>query len=253
MINVVPYDGRRLTLKSRRKILKMFPNQDINLIEIKENDPQALKWTERVARFFKEHGVNTYITLKDFTNDDFMENIKEIGVNFVIVWKGCNTEFFVGSFFPIMQASMILRECPNSKIVIRYEPFKISSRYATKDEIETSLEYLFKLRRDNPYRISIEFCMPHPWSGRVLHEKILDVKNYIKQRHAEGLMSWKQCGSITILPNTNIYKCEYMKRRKRKQFFGNADRDKNVLGTLRRGFFRTPSKCNFCGLRTKRG
>ena len=60
------------------------------------------------------------------------------------------------------------------------------------------------------------------------------------------------CGCITITPNTNIYTCEFCKRRKRKKLFGNADRDKYIIGTIDRGIFRE-IKCNTCQHSGKKG
>jgi MoaA/NifB/PqqE/SkfB family radical SAM enzyme len=57
------------------------------------------------------------------------------------------------------------------------------------------------------------------------------------------------CGCITITPNTNIYPCPFCKRKQRKKKFGDALRDKFVMGTIDKGIVREID-CDYCYLQT---
>ena len=52
-----------------------------------------------------------------------------------------------------------------------------------------------------------------------------------------------------ITPNTNIYCCPFCKRKIRKKKFGDALRDKFVIGTIEKGIVREID-CDYCYLKT---
>ena len=113
------------------------------------------------------------------------------------------------------------------------------------DMVNTSIYTMSYMTNDIP-QIKLLFRYPHPWSGQEKKKKLkqivewLDKSDKFKKMDVEPL-----CGCITITPNTNIYPCEFCKRRKRKKLFGNAARDKHVCGTIDRGIFREV-QCNVC-------
>jgi len=246
VINVVPYTNRRLTIRNCDKVLNLFPNEDINLIKLKTGWDET-KWAEKVARYFKNKGRNVSVEIENGTNFYSNDMFAEIGCDIIFIWKGVKSESFMGSFFIITEAISIHKRFPNINITIRYRYAANMRRPSTVNQMETSLEFLIQEHKKSNGKIKVELDLPHPWRGNVLKALLNNALLFLGERDAENIVKVKKCGNITIYPNTNIYSCQYQPQRRRKQFFGNADRDKYVIGTLRRGFFRDKQKCNYCG------
>jgi hypothetical protein len=246
MICVVPSTDRRLTIKSCNKIMQLFPKDDIKLIEL-QDEYRALKWAEKVARFFAMRGKKVYV---EITNGAAINNINtfaEIGCHLIFVWYGMKRPNFMASFYMVSVGLGVLQRYPGTHITFKYIPVETDkSKRPALEEVQANLEYLVRLSKDNP-NISCEMAYPIPWSGGKRIVLIRKALKYLAERDPEHICTIVKCGEKVVLPNTNIYKCRYCKRKQRKQFFGNADRDKNVLGTLRRGMFRRRYRCNICG------
>lgn len=245
MIYVVPYDDRRLTTKSCRKIMKLFPDEDICLIELK-NDYCALKWTEKIARYFRARGKKVYVEITNAFIEQHIDTFAEMGCHLVFIWYGVAHPFFIASFNAVTLAIYVTDKF-HIEATVKYIPVEHEkTKIAPMADIETNLEFMIKQGQERPL-IHFIFAYPIPWTGKRRRKLVKHILDYLKERDKSGICKQIKCGDITILPNTNIYPCRYSPRKIRKQFFGNADRDKSILGTLRRGFFREKQPCNICG------
>ena len=137
----------------------------------------------------------------------------------------------------------ITERYPDVKIYIVYvPPYDKYNNAPDIDWFETSIAFLSYSLLEKP-NIKGILRRPHPWFGNKRTDilcNLEEIANSFSNIDVEN-----KCGCITILPNTNIYCCPFCKRKKRKKLFGNADRDKYVIGTIERGLFRDIN-CNIC-------
>lgn len=98
--------------------------------------------------------------------------------------------------------------------------------------------------------IKLVYRRPHPFGGDKRLEIVQRTEKFITDNDIryECYLEYP-CGCITITPNTNIYCCPFCKRKKRKDRFGDALRDKFVIGTIDRGILREID-CSYCYLKT---
>lgn len=247
MINVVPYTNRKLTVKNRQKILELFPNEPVTIIEESTINHKKIKWAEHIARLFHIHGTDTSYEVNSVLDYNHLKKLAQIGCRLIFIWHGMKTKNFLGSFNVINVALSLHQTYPNVPITIRYQNVLCGKEKYDLMNGYSSIEYLLTIARD--YKgVAVEFAYPTPWGGRGAKAFIKGCLDYIQERDLNHVIKLVSCGNVTILPNTNIYPCQHLPRRKRKQFFGNADRDKNVIGTLRRGLFRTIDigQCTYC-------
>ena len=244
MIYIVPSTDRKLSLKSSQKILDLFPDEDICFIETKQKTD---KLTEKLVSWFSRKGRKVFVELRAYPRQEHLYRLSELGATMVIIWKGLGDNF-VGDFFPIARLLKLKEEFPNLEFIIRYRIMCFGKERPTNVNVQTSIEVLTELVLSNK-GISLELDSVRPWTGflsrTITEEGIKFCSKRCKERGVD--ITVHKCGGITVLPNTNIYPCQYLPRRNRKQFFGNADRDKRCIGTLRRGIFREITPCNFCG------
>lgn len=246
MIKIVPWADRRLSMKNWRKIWNLFPYGEICMTEI-DNVWEHQNWAEKIARYYVTRGREFSVELHPVNQSDLLEELLRIGVKkFYFPWSGVSKYYFFSAFDILTMAQSVVERYPDVKIVIVYSvPYADVSRPPDVEMIKTSITCICKLTEDIN-QIELQFRYPHPWSGdkrkRILKqtEDWIDKSKQIKQMTLEPL-----CGYVTILPNTTIYPCSYCKRKKRKKKFGNAARDKYVIGTIEKGLFRNV-RCNVC-------
>ena len=217
-------------------------------------DYKPLKWAEKVARFFVMRGRNVSVEITDGTNLNSLDIFADMGCHLIFYWYGMKRDFFTASSYMVNVALTMLTRHPGIDVTVRYIPIKytVNYKYPELVDIETSLELLLNL--SHKYKgFHAEFSIPKPWSGEMLNMLIETGLYYLDEKDKEGLISVYKCGNVTITPNTNIYPCQYLKRSDRAKFFGNADREVNVIGTLRRGVFRKAAPCNKCAQSRVRG
>lgn len=252
MINVVPYTNRRLTWRNREKILRMFPNEPVTIIEESAFDPKRIKWAEKTARFFVIHGVDTSYEVNAMYDYNHLEILAKLGCRLIFTWNGMKSRDFLNSFTAVNIALSMHKNYPDIPITIRYR--QNANPIEGYDLMNgcSSIEFLLSIPK-NYKGVTVEFAYPTPWRNDTVRKFLCGCLDYLHERDLNHTIKVVSCGNLTITPNTNIYPCQWLPRRKRKQFFGNADRDKNVIGTLRRGFFREfdISKCNLCKKRQK--
>jgi hypothetical protein len=251
MINIVPWTDRRLTIRSCKKILAMWPNEDIKLINVGREyggDYKERKWAEKLARFFILRGRKVYVEMTEATAMKNLEIFADMGCHIIFVWYGMKRENFVASFYIVGVARELLNKFDKLHVTVRYIPVKLKTEKRPEPvDVETSLGLLLRLAKEEP-RFHMEFGFPIPWSGEMIGILMETGLIYLDTNDKNRLCKVHQCGSITILPNTNIYACQYQPQKERKKLFGNADRDKYVIGTLRRGMIREISPCNRCAI-----
>ena len=246
MIKIVPWADRKLSMKNWRKIWNLFPYGEICMTEI-DREWEHQNWAEKIARYYVTRGRKFSVEVNPETHFDFILSMCEIGVRkFYFTWRGVSKDYFLAAFEALTVAQYVIELYPDAEIVIIYSAdFSEKRTPQNMDMVNTSIYTISYMTRDIP-QIKLLFRYPHPWSGQEKKRKLkqivewLDKSDKFKKMDVEPL-----CGCITITPNTNIYPCEFCKRRKRKKLFGNAARDKHVCGTIDRGIFREV-RCNVC-------
>ena len=136
----------------------------------------------------------------------------------------------------------IKQNYPDVNIYIVY-PIQYDSIYSNPnmDLIETSISFLSNSIADFGMHGIVRF--PHPWYGKTRQKRIDYIVGIVNS--FDNIQMENPCGCLTVTPNTNIYCCPFCSRRVRKKLFGNADRDKHVIGTIDRGVFRKID-CDTC-------
>ena len=243
MIKIVPYTSRRLTKKSWRKIWNLFPNEEFCLIDIPVNY-NKLQWAKMIARFYVLRGKDFSIEMEPIKRMIDVEDFLKIGVKkFYFIWRGIQNGLFFSSLDTISYSINIIERYPDVQIKIIYiPPYEIINSPPDEEYLETSITFLSHSIENIP-NISGVFRRVHPWFGGKRYKiirKIEDIASNFLNIETED-----KCGCLTILPNTNIYCCPFCERKDRKRLFGNADRDKYVVGTIDRGIFRYIN-CNQC-------
>jgi len=140
------------------------------------------------------------------------------------------------------------KDYPDVEFVIVYAPVISDKHKDTKQElVETSIACMAELTKDDE-NIKLVYRRPHPFGGLIRLGRVAQTEKYITDNDLKYECSLEYpCGCITITPNTNIYCCPFCKRKKRKDKFGNALRDKFVIGTIDRGILREID-CDYCYL-----
>ena len=243
MIKIVSWADRRLTKKSWAKIWNLFPNEEICLIDI-PTEYRKLQWAKMVARYYILRGKDFSIEINPTNKINEVEQFLKIGVKkFYFVWKGIQNGLFFSSLDTISYSINITERYPDVHIYIVYiPPYEKVNYLPDEDLLETSITFLSH-SLDGTKNIKGVFRRVHPWFGNKRFKIIRKIEEIAKS--FDNIEIENECGCLTILPNTNIYCCPYCERKKRKKEFGNADRDKFVVGTIDRGIFRNII-CNWC-------
>lgn len=96
--------------------------------------------------------------------------------------------------------------------------------------------------------IRLVYRRPHPFGGLQRLNAVQNIEKFITDNDLKYECSLEYpCGCITITPNTCIYPCPFCKRKNRKKKFGNALRDKFIIGTIDLGIVREID-CDYCYL-----
>lgn len=247
MIKIVPWNDRKLSKKSLAKIWNLFPNEDICMIDI-PNDYNKLQWAKVIARYYILRGKDFSIEIDPVKRMRETEEFLKIGVRkFYFIWEGMFQDRFFSALDTLSYAIGVVREHPEAEIYIVYNiPYYIVNSPPDEDWIETTIGFLSHTLLENPNIHGI-IRRPHPWFGKKRTKTLEEMENIA--RHYKNIIIENQCGCITVESNTNIYCCPFCVRKKKKKLFGNADRDKYVIGTIDRGLFRN-IRCKVCSLNT---
>ena len=239
MLYLITHGKRRMTRKSLKKILNLFPDiKDIVLTGTPFKDPRE---ATHFIRFFQRNERECWVETDCVLNDYGLEVCARFGAHFIIIWYGFDEDKLTGCY-PLIRAQYVAEHYPNSKILLRV-PIVIENI----NKIDATTEVLAKLARQYPnMQVQYDVMRPKKEISHAVHKAIRETKEYIKERGYEEIIGWRGCGDMLVADNTNIYPCPLLPRRNRKQFFGNAARDKNCIGTLRRGFFREKPQCKYC-------
>ena len=243
MIKIVPWTDRKLSKKSLAKIWNLFPNEDICMINIPK-EYNKLQWAKVIARYYILRGKDFSIEIDPIKRMRETEEFLKIGVRrFYFTWGGIKEGLFMTSLEVISYSISITQRYPDAKIHIVYCVPYDKYNYQPDDAlVETSISFLSHSIQEfkNIYGI---IRRPHPWFGK---KRIKTLEEFEKiSRDCNNLIIEKQCGCYTVESNTNIYCCPFCIRKKKKKNFGNADRDKFVVGTIDRGLFREID-CKYC-------
>ena len=225
-----------MTYRILKKIVERFPEEnEYHFIEEPLQTPKLLK---HFIRYLIHNDKQVYIETSGIVKDYFLDECAELGANFVIDWNGFGYGV-TDSFYPMSRAITLSHKYPKSKFIVR-----VTINPDNFSFVEMLIEAIITMKKKHP---RLEFVMDYqrPKRGVKINESVKNAQAYLKSRKCDIIIG-RKCGGLTITPNTNIYPCPLIPRMKRKQFFGNADRDKNCIGTVRRGFFREIPQCNYC-------
>lgn len=238
-------------MKNWRKIWNLFPYGEICMTEnslewVKQN------WAEKVARYYVSRGREFSVEIENpLLCTNFIYNLLLIGVKkFYFHWAGITEVSFISAFEILSYIMSLQQEFKDVEFVIIYIPPMTEKHDYTKQEyIETSVACMAELTKDND-KVKLVYRRPHPFGGSLRIQKVQDIEEYIVKNHIkyECYLEYP-CGCITITPNTNIYCCPFCKRKIRKKKFGDALRDKFVIGTIEKGIVREID-CDYCYLKT---
>ena len=252
MVKIIPWADRKLSMKNWRKIWNLFPYGEICMTEI-DREWEHQNWAEKIARYYITRGRNFSVEIKDPTLcTNFVFNLLLIGVKkFYFHWNGITDTQFISAFEVLSFIRLVQQDYKDVEFIIVYSPQAEKwGNYDLKQErIETSIACMAELTK-NDERIKLVYRRPHPFGGLQRLNLVQNVENYITQNDLkyECYLEYP-CGCLTITPNTNIYCCPFCKRKKRKKQFGDAMRDKFVVGTIDKGIVREID-CDYCYLQT---
>lgn len=251
MIKIVPWADRKLSMKNWRKIWNLFPYGEICMTEIND-DWEHQNWAEKIARYYVARGREFSVEINPVRHYEFVNTLLEIGVRkFYFIWKGLRRDNLFSAFDVLVITQDIIQRYPDVQIIIIYE-IQYKDKPPDMDMVQTSIYTMCNMTKkyDN---IELLFRYPHPWSGLKRGRRLKQIEEWIdKYKSVKEMKIEPRCGCKVITPNTCIFTCPFCPRRKRKKKFGNADRDKYVLGTIDIGLFRT-LKCTMCKTSGKYG
>lgn len=243
MIKIIPYGQRELTRKSLAKLWNLFPNDEFCMV-IPNRDLDQFHKAKRVAYYYTIRNKDFSVELDPTKLTFELEHLLRIGVRkFYFPWQGIERKFFFYSCSVLQHAIWLIENYKDTEVTIIYEvPYPSAFSVLDLDQAETSIVFLSNFIKKNN-RLHGRFRMPHPWYGE---QRIKKSKECKKLALREGVYTIEEdCGCLTVASNTNIYCCPFCERKKRKKFFGSADRDKYVSGTIDKGVFRDVI-CNCC-------
>lgn len=238
-------------MKNWRKIWNLFPYGEICMTEI-DLIWEHQNWAEKVARYYVSRGREFSVEIeKPLLCTNFIYNLLLAGVKkFYFHWLGITETSFISAFELLSYIIMLRNEFKDVEFVIIYTPLMVDNqKYTEQKYIEMSISCMAELIK-NDEKIKLVYRRPHPFGGLIRLQRVCDIENYITSNDLkyECYLEYP-CGCITITPNTCIYPCPFCKRKNRKKKFGNALRDKFVVGTIDMGIVREID-CDYCYLQT---
>ena len=251
MIKIVPWADRKLSMKNWRKIWNLFPYGEICMTEI-DREWEHQNWAEKIARYYVSRGRKFSVEISQpLLCTNFINNLLLIGVKkFYFHWTGITEIQFISAFELLSYIIMLREEYKDVEFIIVYTPMIDREHgYIRQELIETSISCMAELTK-NDEMIKLVCRRPHPFGGNMRIQMVEDMEKYVAKNSIKyECYSEYPCGCITITPNTNIYPCPFCKRKQRKKRFGDALRDKFVIGTIDKGIVREID-CDFCYLQT---
>lgn len=243
MVKIYPYGKRELTRKSLAKIWNLFPDEEICMC-ITNRDLDQFYKAKRIAYYYLHRGKDFSVEIDPTKLQFEVEWLLRIGVRkFYFPWLGLMEKLLFYSSTTLQYAMWIVDQYPDSTVTIVYQlPYDQIYFPVNFDIVETSIVFLGRFINEKT-RLHAIFRRPHPWYGKPRIKKIEEFEKLALQQGDFTIED--ECGCKTVAANTNIYCCPFCERKNRKQFFGNADRDKYVCGTVDRGIFRDVI-CNEC-------
>ena len=253
MIKIVPWADRKLSMKNWRKIWNLFPYGEICMTEI-DREWEHQNWAEKIARYYVSRGRQFSVEIKDPTlHYNFIYHLLEAGVKkFYFIWRGITEIQFISAFEDLSFIRLLQEDYKDVEfVIVYYIPSLAQDKYS--DDIqryaELSVVCMAELTK-NDENIRLVYRRPHPFGGSMRMGIIEDIEKFITENYFKYHCTLEYpCGCITITPNTNIYCCPFCKRKKRPDKFGNALRDKFIVGTIDRGILREVD-CDYCYLQT---
>lgn len=239
MIKIIPWKDRKLSMKNWRKIWNLFPYGEICMTEI-DREWVHQNWAEKIARYYITRGRNLSVEIKDpVLCTNFINNLLLIGVKkFYFHWSGITKVSFIGAFELLSYIRMLRKDYKDVEFIIVYMPPMPDKGYIEQEYVEMSITCIGELTK-NDERIKLVYRRPHPFGGLKRFGIVKTIEDYIAKNDLKYNCSIEYpCGCITITPNTNIYPCPFCKRKQRKKKFGDALRDKFVIGTIDKGIVR---------------
>ena len=210
-------------------------------------------WAKRIARYYITRGRNFSVEINEpllyinLINDLLLIGIKK----FYFRWSGITKIQFISSFEIFSYIKLLRQNYKDVEFIIIYSPPMLQKEgYIRQEFVETSIFCASEfIKKDN--KIKLIYRRPHPFGGNVRLNLIYNIEKFIINNNIKYKCYLEYpCGCITITPNTNIYCCPFCNRKKRKKKFGNALRDKFVIGTINNGIIREIN-CDYCYLQSK--
>ena len=251
MVKIIPWADRKLSMKNWRKIWNLFPYGEICMTEI-PLEWEKQNWAERIARYYVSRGRDFSVEIQDpLLCVNFVFNLLEIGVKrFYFHWIGVTEKQFISAFEQLSFIRLVRKDYKDVEFVIIYEPpLQDSCYYIEQKYVEMSVACMTELIK-NDDKIRLVYRRPHPFGGLKRLAIVQQIEKFITENDLRYRCSLEYpCGCITITPNTNIYTCQFCHRKQRKKQFGDALRDKFVIGTIDKGIVREID-CDYCYLKT---
>ena len=199
-----------------------------------------------IASYYTIRGKDFSVEIDPIKLSFEVDTFLKIGVRkFYFPWTGIETGSFFSSSDVLQFANWVVDNYKDAEVSIVYQlQYEDLYHPPTFEDIETSIVLLGKFVSTKE-RLHGIFRRPHPWNGIPRINKIAELE---KLACGWGDFTIEdKCGCLTVSSNTNIYSCPFCKRNKRKKWFGNADREEHVIGTIDRGIFRD-IECEKCGI-----
>lgn len=243
MIKIIPYGERELHRRSLAKLWNWFPDEEFCMV-IPRVDYDQFYRAKRIARYYLQRGKDFSVEADPVKYSYEIERLLVIGVRkFYLPWSGLKQGLLFSSSTALEFALWVTDKYKDAKVTIVFNPRYIDLYNPPDlDQIDTSFYFLANFVKRYP-NIYASFRRPHPWYGGMREKKCYELESLIPQQ--EKFSIEPPCGYLTVVANTFIYCCPFCKRKEKKINFGNAARDKFVVGTVSRGIFRD-IVCNEC-------
>lgn len=231
---------RELTKRSLMKIINMFPDE--KEYTITGGEPMdSVRQTCKLVNKLHIEGKIAWVETSMKSHWGNIEQVLKCEPNICVGWAGIHTDV-IGDLHPLTYLERAMTTYPHLKYKCRLLVCNWSG-----ERVIVAIGLLAKLQQRFP-QLECEMDYERPKRAKYTMQQVYEGLRYAK-KIGFNIPLKPRCNEITVAPNTIIYRCPIIYRRPDwAEEYKHTDRDKNAIGSLRRGFFegRCIDSCLYC-------